>query len=171
MAAAVDMIDRGFAALEGFLIVALLSFAAILNFSQVPARYLFGLSFSSAEEVSVFCMLWAVFIGMARAERLGQNISIDILHNFLSEERRRVLWRFSDFLLAVIAFFLAWHAIEAVAFSHMIGERSVSKLGAPIWVVMLVIPATFFMVGARAALRCLKGRKRDLIVHEAGLKL
>lgn len=169
--AAVDLVDRGFAGFEGFLIFILLSAAAVLNFSQVPARYLFGLSFSSAEEISVFLMLWMVFVGMARADRLGQNISIDIVHNFLSEKPRQMLWRISDVLLTGIAFVIAWHAADAVAFSHMLGERSVSKLAAPIWLPMTIIPVTFAVVGVRAMLRAIRGRGQQTLPLDVELRL
>jgi len=170
LTAAVYLVDRGFASFENLLIFTLLSVAAALNFSQVPARYLFGLSFSSAEEISVFLMLWMVLVGMVRADRLGQNISIDILHNFLSEKPRQILWRFSDALLACIAFVIAWHAVDAVVFAHMIGERSVSKLAAPIWLPMMIIPSAFTIVGVRALLRSFRGRDLQTALPDVDAK-
>lgn len=156
----IDSFDHALGFLESVLIVGLLSVAVILNFAQITARYVFGFSASSLEEISVYLIVWMVFVGVVHADRLSQNISLDIVYNYVTDGAKRTLWRFCDALLAVTAFALAAYGLEAVAFSHMIGETSVSKLSAPIWVIMVVIPVSFALIGLRAAVRAVSGRSK-----------
>ena len=94
-----------------------------------------------------------VFIGMAAADRARSNISIDILMHVLPERGARSLRRFADMLTAGLALFLAWHALQAVMFSHRIGERAVSTLEIKIWPLMAVMPVCFLIVAFRATCR------------------
>jgi C4-dicarboxylate transporter DctQ subunit len=157
-ARAARLLDRALAGLEFGLIVLLLGFAAILNVSQVAARYFLNLSISSFEEISVYLIIWMVFVGASHAERLGQNISLDLAHEYLPETARRMLWRIADGALAILALVLAYSAFDAVAFSKMLGETSVSRLSAPIWIIMAVMPASFVVIALRAGGRTLSGR-------------
>jgi TRAP-type C4-dicarboxylate transport system permease small subunit len=159
-------IDRALGLLEVGFIVLLLGGAAVLNFSQVATRYLLQKSASSLEEISVFLVLWMVFLGMAHADRLGQNIALDIVHSYLSPANKKALWRFCDAILAVLALALAYYALDAVMFSYMLGETSVSKLSAPIWQVMAIIPVSFFLVGLHAMGRVITGREKLDIFDE-----
>jgi TRAP-type C4-dicarboxylate transport system permease small subunit len=159
-------LDRALAALETGMIVLLLGAAAILNFSQVAARYLLDLSISSFEEISVYLIIWMVFLGAAHADRLGQNISLDLAYEYLPETAQRTLWRIADGALAALAAMLAYSAFDAVAFSRMLGETSVSRLSAPIWIIMAVMPAGFGIIALRAGARALRGRKH-LHLHHA----
>lgn len=162
----VTQIDHALGMAEASLIVLLLAGAAVLNFSQVAARYVFGFSASSLEEISVYLIVWMVFVGMAHADRLERNISLDIVHSCLPDRATDRLWRVADILIATTSGLLAWYAIQAVQFSHMIGEESVSRLSAPIWIVMLVIPVCFAIVACRAMARAYTGRARQSITDE-----
>ena len=130
-----------------------LGIASLLNVIQVVARYFFNVSFNTFDEISVYLMISVVFIGMARADSLKQNISVDIAHSILGKRTARKLHRVSDALLCVIAFLLMYFTFDSVLFSKMIGESSVSSLGIAIWPIMAVMPASFLLVGIRAGLR------------------
>lgn len=159
-------IDHALGMAEAGLIVMLLSAAAILNFSQVAARYVFGVSASSLEEISVYLIMWMVFVGMVHADRLERNIALDLVHSYIPEKAGDTLWRIADAMLAVTAAILAYFAIDAVMFSQMLGEESVSRLSAPIWIIMLVMPFCFAIVCVRAAVRVLTGRRKQRIDDE-----
>ena len=130
-----------------------LGIASLLNVIQVVARYFFNVSFNTFDEISVYLMISVVFIGMARADSLNQNISVDIVLSILGAGAAKKLRRISDGLLCIIAFSLAYFTFDSVIFSKMIGESSVSSLGMAIWPIMAVIPTSFFVVGIRAGLR------------------
>jgi len=166
----VNSVDHVLGIFESTLIVALLGVAVMLNFAQITARYVFGFSASSLEEISVYLVMWMVFVGVVHADRLGQNIALDIVYNYASDTAKKNMWRFCDGLLAITAFALAIYGLESVMFSHMIGETSVSKLSAPIWLIMSVIPVSFALIGLRAVGRVIAGRSKLNIFDELDLQ-
>lgn len=164
--AAVVSLDRGLAFAELTLIATFITLAAVLNFAPVVARYVLNLSASKLEEISVYLVVWVIFIGAAHADRIGQHISLDLVYSVISDRWRKRLWRVADFLLALTAFVLAYRSFEAVMFSKMIGETSVSTLAAPIWIIMSVMPAAFLMIAVRSLVRTIAGRQKLNIFDE-----
>ena len=146
-------IDYFLEKIEEIAIAVALGIASLLNVFQVGARYLFNISFNTFDEISVYLMITVVFIGVVRADALRENISVDILHSFLSKTTAGMLYRISDGLLCAIAFSLAYFTADSVIFSKMIGETSVSSLGVMIWPIMTVMPISFCIVGIRSGLR------------------
>jgi TRAP-type C4-dicarboxylate transport system permease small subunit len=135
---------------EAVAIASLLSVAAALHCSQVFSRYMFSKSFSSIDEISIYMVIAMVFLGTSRADALRQNISIDIVHNLLSEEKALTLWKISDFFLLIVSFMMGVFSTKSVLFSLSINETSVSSLGVVIWPIMAVIPMSFFLVSLRS---------------------
>ena len=155
----IERVDRVLSGLETALIVVLLALAALLNFAQVGGRYLLGLSVSEFEEISVYLIIWMVFVGMGRADRLGQSIALDILYAAVGERTRLWLGRARDVLQIVFALLMTAVTAESVLFSWTIGETSVSKLAAPIWLVMAIMPPAFLLLAFRTALRLARGSR------------
>lgn len=151
-------IDLALSWVESALMFLLLGVSAVFNFIQVVGRYLFGASFSSLQEVSVYLIVWMVFVGIVHADRYGRAISLDLLYNYMSPTGQKLLWRICDALLALTALALCYSAYESTVFSRMIGEISVSRLAAPIWLVMIILPISFLALAIRAAIRAFTGR-------------
>ena len=162
-------LDKCLAKFEIAAVVILLATAAVLNFIQVVARYFLNLSFNALEEISVYFIIALVFVGLMRADRNRQNISIDIIHNYLSPSAANILWTIADGFLCITALSLAYFTSQSVIFSHMIGETSVSSLGFPIWLVMVVMPPCFLIIGIRAALRVCGVAQLDNLGNEKDL--
>jgi len=149
-------LDRGVAAIEAAIVGLCLITGAVLNFLLVVGRYLLDLSLSSFEEISVYLILWMTFVGLIAADRGHQHIRIDILHHVATETWRSWLERFNDFAKASIGLTLAWLSLEEVLFSYAIGERAVTALETPIWLVMAVMPPAFLLFGLRNLVRLFK---------------
>ena len=146
-------IDKILGVVETIGLVVTLGVAALISFLLIAARNLVNVSYNSFEEISVYLVFWMVFIGMAAADRARANISIDILMHVLPKRGTDMLRRFADMLTAALALFLAWQALEAVLFSHRIGERAVSTLEVQIWPLMAIMPVCFLIVAFRASYR------------------
>lgn len=81
---------------------------------QVILRYFFAAAAPWAEEVAVYAMVGAVYMGACLAVREDAHFRITILHNRLSPKWRMALLVFADFLwLAFLGFWL-WHSAEFV---------------------------------------------------------
>jgi TRAP-type C4-dicarboxylate transport system permease small subunit len=157
-----DRIDATLARAETGLIFALLALAAVLNFAQVAGRYMFGLSISAFEEISVYLVIWMIFVGVTRADRLGQNIALDIAYNFVTWPTALRLSRLREVLQLVFALLMTAISAWSVLFSWQIGETSVSRLAAPVWIVMAIMPPAFLIIAVRSAVRLARGPKPNV---------
>jgi TRAP-type C4-dicarboxylate transport system permease small subunit len=136
----------------------LLMGAALLSAAQVAERYGVRVPASAFEEVSIYLLIGVVFIGMLRADRTSQHISLDLLYQVLPPRAKRVCARLRDAVLATVAGLMAWLSVKAVLFSYDIGERSISMLSVPIWLASLVMPVGFVVLTVMAARRAIAGR-------------
>lgn len=118
-------------------------------------RYVLGVSMSEFEELSVYLIIWMTFVGMVVADRCRTHITIDILHHLTPPTVRVWLDRFTHMATACVGLALAWLSFDATRFSFDIGERAVSTLETPIWLVMAIMPPTFLLLGLRNLRRAL----------------
>ncbi|MEM6849449.1 MAG: TRAP transporter small permease [Pseudomonadota bacterium] len=141
--------------------------AALLALSLIVFRNLINVSYNALEEISVYLILWMVFVGMAAAERTRSNISIDILSHALPPRSAAILQRIADALTALLALVLTWAAYDAVMFSRMINERAVSSLEVKIWPLMAIMPVAFALVAVRSGARALVPQPSERALESA----
>ena len=101
----VDTFDRWFISFNKALLVLLMATMALLVFANVVARYLFGVSFGWAEEISRFAMIWIAFLGGGLALRYGQLVAVETLQATLPD-RPALLLRWASITL-LVAFLVA----------------------------------------------------------------
>lgn len=130
-----------------------LGISALMAFALIAGRNLLDRSYNALEEISVYLLIWMVFAGMAVADRARQHISIDLVYHLIPRFWQDALQRTADALQGLVSMALAWYCLDAVLFSWRIGERSVSSLEQPIWVLMVIMPVTFLVVGIRSFAR------------------
>lgn len=135
---------------------ALILCAVVMSIAKIGGRYGIGRYIASTlEELSIYALIWMIFLGMVLADREGQHIRVELLTQIASPAWRRRLGRVRDAAQAVIALGLAWLSVASSEFSMSIGERSVSMLAAPIWIVMLIMPVSFLALALVSAERAL----------------
>jgi hypothetical protein len=66
---------------NGAVIVALTGAMALLVFANVVARYVFNHSFTWAEELSRYMMVWVGFLGAGLVLRVGAHIAVDVVQD------------------------------------------------------------------------------------------
>lgn len=74
---------------------------------NVFSRYVLGKSFSWAEEISYFCFVWSVFMGVCILYKKQALISIDVLVNRLSAKGKRMVHILTFALMSVVNLTLA----------------------------------------------------------------
>lgn len=115
--AKVETFDRWFIATNKAILVFLMTTMTVLVFGNVVGRYLFGISFGWAEELSRFAMIWIAFLGVGLALRYGLLAAVEAIQGVLpqpAKQRMRVV------VAGVIAAFLVALVIlgsQFVAFS------------------------------------------------------
>lgn len=83
--------ERWFLQANRWALVLLFGAMSALVIANVIARYAFSFSFTWAEEVSRYMMIWASFLGLGPALRVGGHIAVESLPNALPASAARVL--------------------------------------------------------------------------------
>jgi len=148
-------LDRAIARVDLMMVGACLIAAVLLNVGLVLSRLLFSYSANSTEELSVYAIIWMVFLGMVVSDRMGHHIEVDILHHLVSLRSRVLLRRVADALQAVACLVLAVLTLRTVMFTYRIGEVSLSTLQAPVWLLMAVMPPCFLVLALRGLARAI----------------
>lgn len=141
-------LDAALGRAEAAFIGAALAFTSLLLFANVVLRYVFLAPISWAEEVTLYAMVWIVFIGGSVAVRGRGHMAIDLLPLVLSPANRRRLAIFVALLaLAFFAVFF-WYSGQ-----HVLRIRSSAQttpvMGAPMWLAYLAMPVGSLLMGLR----------------------
>lgn len=136
--------QRLFVAANRWALVLLLGTMAVLVIANVIARYGFAFSSTWVEEVSRYLMIWASFLGIGPALRVGGHIAIESLPNSLPPAAARLLRALLVTIMAATFAVMVWLGIEYAAFGW---EQESPVLNWSLGKVYLAIP-----VGAVLAL-------------------
>lgn len=110
-------IDRHFLAVNKVLLIALMATMTALVFTNVVGRYVFGVSFGWADELSRFAMIWTAFLGMGIALRHGQLVAVDALQTVFSPRIERAIRGATALIVAGFLVALLVLGIQFVEFS------------------------------------------------------
>lgn len=136
--------ERAFVAANRWALVLLLGVMAAMVIANVIARYGFGFSWTWVEEVSRYLMIWASFLGLGPALRVGGHIAIESLPASLPPAAARVLRAFLVAVMAAALAVMVWLGIEYANFGW---EQESPVLNWSLGMVYLAVP-----VGAALAL-------------------
>jgi TRAP-type C4-dicarboxylate transport system permease small subunit len=131
--------------LEEVLLVFLLSLMSVLIGVQIIMRYVVGESLTWSEELARYCFIWATYIGVSYAVKVGAHIRVDAVTNMLPVSTRRYVNLFSYFMFIVFAALVMkeGYALSAKIFSF--GQAS-SSLGLPMGYVYMAPTVGFGLV-------------------------
>ena len=146
MSRAVAILDR----LIGWFVAAALAITFVLLMYNVVTRYLieFGVVPPSVQlnwvfEVSVFLLVWAVLMGVARIERRAQHIRVDFLYNRFGPKGQAMAEIFALIFAIGVACFFIYSGKIVVDDAILWDERSETTLRTPFWILYLALPASF----------------------------
>lgn len=141
-----------------------LVFASVLLFVNVVLRYVFLMPISWAEEVSLYLMVWIVFVGASVAVRTRGHIAIDLLPLVLSPDNKR---RLAVAIAVVMLVFLAvfgWYSGQHTLRVFSSGQVT-PVMQAPMWLTYLAMPfgsALMFLRTCQLLWRLLRQQPSDL---------
>jgi TRAP-type C4-dicarboxylate transport system permease small subunit len=107
--------------------------AVLLNFTNVVGRYLFGISLLGSDEVQVFIMVCATFLGAAVVTHRNQHLRMDVLLQFMPQPVRIALRVAEQLLLIAIAGFVVKQSFFYASQMLRIGRTS-DMAGVPMWI-------------------------------------
>jgi len=129
-----------------------MALVAVLN---VLGRNLFQHSFTWAEEVTQFTIVWVTFIGTSYAARIGAHIRISALSDVLGQRGRKILMIIVSAGTAALMFYLSWYAFLYVIKLVEIKKQTLG-LHIPLYLIMLWVPVGFVMTGIQYTLAVIK---------------
>ncbi len=109
----------------------------VLVTAQVASRFLFNFSLAAASELSIYAMIWSVFLGAAVAFRHNSHIAMDILLTKLPN-RARHLADFTIFILLVA--FLGLVAVEGHDLAMRAMRQSSPAARIPVGYITMAMP-------------------------------
>jgi TRAP-type C4-dicarboxylate transport system permease small subunit len=140
--------------IEAFAIILIITMVLIV-FGQVMTRKLFNFVFFWSEEVTLLCLTWFSFIGIAIGFREKLHIGMDVLENFLPKKYLRILDRIID--IATFGFGL-YMIIYGTQFSILMSESTLPATKLPNSIQYIVVPFTGVLCCIYATLQFL-GKK------------
>lgn len=113
-----------------------------------------------AEEISVYCIIWATVLSGSVLIYEKRHISTEIVIATLPA-RAQALLGFAMMLLTLgFCAIIGWYGYEAVQFALMLDERSASSLRTPqAWAVFLALPVGMALIVLRLGLMLLNGTR------------
>lgn len=124
--------------LEGAIIGTLVIGITSVIFVNVVARYFFSSSFSWAEEVSRYAMVWVTFLGAAYCVKEKSNISIDLLSNILSSRLILINDLAINIVSSITCLFISYYSYLTVLKVYKSGQKTLA-LGIPMYLVYSAI--------------------------------
>ncbi|MDO6589025.1 MULTISPECIES: TRAP transporter small permease [Rhodobacterales] len=105
--------------------------------AQVASRFIFNFSLAAASELSIYAMIWSVFLGAAVAFRSNSHIAMDILKNKLPVS----VGRLADIMIFVLlAGFLCLIATEGYDLAIRAMRQSSPAAKIPVGYITMAIP-------------------------------
>jgi TRAP-type C4-dicarboxylate transport system permease small subunit len=166
-ARAVRLFETGVAAVSrvGEWIAGIVCLAALgLVCYAVVMRYFFNHPQSWSDEAVGMLIVVSVMLAVPEAQRLGENIGVDLLSEKLRGGRRRAVMAFGALTVAVTAAILVDEGLAMVAFTRMVGIVSNSLPEVPLWAVQAFVPlggALLLLVAVTQLLAYLVGREPE----------
>lgn len=149
---------------EAIVATALLAILSILVIAQVFYRYVLNSSIAWSEEITLYIMVWATYIGSADVMKKDKHFAITFLDHRMHGLRRRVVR--SIVFLSNIAFlsYGVWAGASA-AFFLKGAQQTTALLQIPLYLIYLAIPLGFSAMLIRALVLLFKVWTTD-IDHE-----
>lgn len=134
--AAVALVSRGAVAVAGLACLATLAMVCY----AVAMRYFLNQPQGWTDEAVGWLIVVAVMFAVPEAQRRAEHIGVDVLVEKAPARRRRLLLGFGVLAVAVTALILIREGWEMVAFSHMVGLKSIGIPEVSLWSIQIFVP-------------------------------
>jgi TRAP-type C4-dicarboxylate transport system permease small subunit len=162
-----DILRRGAHALMAALRVAagaMLILSVAINFANIIGRYFLSVSLSWAEEVMLFLMIGAVFLGAAPVGWLGRHIRMDVIISMLPPRPRKVFEIFADLVTIATCVMLAVFAWPVMSMLAELDQRSQSA-NIPLVIPQAALPIGLLLMAVLIAVRLfVHGDRHDDVI-------
>jgi len=143
---------------------AMLVLSVAINFANIIGRYFLSVSIPWAEEMMLFLMIGAVFLGIGPVGWLGRHIRMDVVVSLLPPRARELFEIFSDVVTVATCVMLAVFAWPVMTMLAELDQRS-AMANIPLVVPQAVVPFGLLLMGLLIAVRLLvHGVRHDDVI-------
>jgi TRAP-type C4-dicarboxylate transport system permease small subunit len=132
---------------EDGLLVFLLSAMIVLAAAQIVLRNFFDSGFVWIDPLLRVLVLWLGLIGATVATRNNRHIRIDLLSKLFSRNTHRLIQSVIGQISAWTCLVVAWYGFKWIQMDFADGVTSFA--GIPAWMLEVIIPVTFALIGLR----------------------
>ena len=132
---------------EDALLVLLLSAMIVLAGTQILLRNFFDSGFVWIDPLLRVLVLWLGLIGATVATRNNRHIRIDLLSKLFSRNTHRLIQSIIGQVSAWTCLVVAWYGFKWIQMDYADGVTSFA--GIPAWLLEVIIPLTFALIGLR----------------------
>ena len=132
---------------EDALLVLLLSTMIVLASTQILLRNLLDSGFVWIDPLLRVLVLWLGLIGATVATRNNRHIRIDLLSKLFSRNTHRLIQSVIGQVSAWTCLVVAWYGFKWIQMDYVDGVTSFA--GVPAWLLEVIIPVTFALIGLR----------------------
>ena len=132
---------------EDALLVFLLSAMIVLASTQILLRNFLDSGFVWIDPLLRVLVLWLGLIGATVATRNNRHIRIDLLSKFFSRNTHRLIQSIIGQVSAWTCLVVAWYGFKWIQMDYVDGVTSFA--GVPAWLLEVIIPVTFALIGLR----------------------
>lgn len=157
--------------LAAYLACVMLFVLMLVVVADVSLRYLFNAPLSwSYDTISLFLLPGVFFLSVSYTLSTHGHVSVDILHNYVSQRTRYVFEVLTSAIAAPAFVFIAWIAAQKTWNDWVLGTYLTSGLEVPTWAVSFLLPLGFGLLAVRSLLN-VWGYLATLITDEPWIAL
>jgi len=142
----------------------MLMLSVAINFANIIGRYFLSVSIPWAEEMMLFLMIGAVFLGIGPVGWLGRHIRMDVVVSLLPPRAREAFEIFSDLVTIATCLMLAVFAWPVMTMLAELDQRS-DMANIPLVIPQAVVPLGLLLMALLIAVRLLvHGVRHDDVI-------
>ncbi|WP_264212033.1 TRAP transporter small permease [Leisingera thetidis] len=149
------VIDSAISRTESFLLAAGVLLMAANTVANVVGRFALGNSLFFTEELNRILIILITFAGISYAARHARHIRMSALYDALPPGARKALMVAISLVTAGFMFLLCFYAVTYIGAQAARG-RLLPALQIPVWVILVWLPAGFFMTGMQYLLTAVR---------------
>ena len=143
---------------------AMLVLSVAINFANIIGRYFLSVSIPWAEEMMLFLMIGAVFLGIGPVGWLGRHIRMDVVVSLMPPRAREAFEIFSDLVTIATCVMLAIFAWPVMTMLTDLDQRSATA-NIPLVIPQAMLPIGLLLMALLIAVRLVvRGVRHDDVI-------
>ncbi len=154
--------------LEKVVVIFLTCVMTVVLFLQVFSRYVFNLSITWSEELSIFCLVWLAYFGAALAVQQRRHLRIEVFVSFLKPRKRKLVDIACNIVFFLFCIFLVYGTYNMTILAKATGQIAAAT-GLKRWIVFAGLPISFSLIAFRLLQDILRQFREYRLMNEDGI--